>query len=91
MEETNTASDTDDVSGLSRSQSKDQIVIALDFGTTFSGIAYAFKKEDKPDVVSVLDWQGMSLRSLWTQSLTSVRSRRLSTAKSANRNQLRSR
>lgn len=39
-------------------ESKDQLVIALDFGTTFSGIAYAFKKEEKPDVVSVLDWPG---------------------------------
>lgn len=42
-------------------QSEDQIVIALDFGTTFSGIAYAFAKGGgKPDLVSVLDWPGNS-------------------------------
>ncbi|TGO59388.1 hypothetical protein BCON_0045g00300 [Botryotinia convoluta] len=39
-------------------QSNDQIVIALDFGTTFSGIAYAFANEDKPDIVTILDWPG---------------------------------
>lgn len=39
-------------------QSDDQIVIALDFGTTFSGIAYAFANEDKPDIVTILDWPG---------------------------------
>ncbi|RAL62854.1 hypothetical protein DID88_004695 [Monilinia fructigena] len=44
-------------------QSEDQIVIALDFGTTFSGIAYAFAKEGgKPDLVSVLDWPGTSFK-----------------------------
>jgi hypothetical protein len=39
-------------------QSEDQLVIALDFGTTFSGIAYSFAKGGKPDVVSILDWPG---------------------------------
>jgi hypothetical protein len=39
--------------------SEDQLVIGLDFGTTFSGIAYAFKKGDKPDVVSILSWPGI--------------------------------
>ncbi|KAL2066732.1 hypothetical protein VTL71DRAFT_2804 [Oculimacula yallundae] len=40
-------------------ESEDQLVIALDFGTTFSGIAYAFKKQDKPDLLSVQDWPGL--------------------------------
>jgi hypothetical protein len=39
--------------------SDDQLVVALDFGTTFSGIAYAFANEEKPDVVSIMDWPGM--------------------------------
>ncbi|KIX02411.1 uncharacterized protein Z518_08352 [Rhinocladiella mackenziei CBS 650.93] len=40
-------------------ESDDQIIIALDFGTTFSGIAYAFKTDSKPELVSVLDWPGL--------------------------------
>lgn len=39
-------------------ESEDQLIIAFDFGTTFSGIAYAFKNDDKPEVVSVDDWPG---------------------------------
>lgn len=46
------------VNELKVHQSEDQLVIALDFGTTFSGIAYAFAKGGKPDLVSVLDWPG---------------------------------
>ncbi|KUJ08980.1 uncharacterized protein LY89DRAFT_701518 [Mollisia scopiformis] len=38
---------------------KDQLVIAIDFGTTFSGIAYAFRKDAKPDVMSIMDWPGL--------------------------------
>jgi hypothetical protein len=41
--------------------SDDQLVVALDFGTTFSGIAYAFANAEKPDVVSIMDWPGMSV------------------------------
>lgn len=37
----------------------DRIVIAVDFGTTFSGVAYAFNVPGKTaDVVSVLEWPG---------------------------------
>lgn len=37
----------------------DRIVIAVDFGTTFSGVAYAFNVPGKtPDIVSVLEWPG---------------------------------
>ncbi|KAI9647988.1 hypothetical protein NHQ30_002616 [Ciborinia camelliae] len=39
--------------------SEDQIVIALDFGTTFSGIAYAFPNDDKPDIIPINDWPGL--------------------------------
>lgn len=38
--------------------SEDKLVIGLDFGTTFSGIAYAFSNEKSPDLVSIMDWPG---------------------------------
>lgn len=43
-------------------ESEDQLIVALDFGTTFSGIAYAFANGDKPDVVSIMDWPGAILK-----------------------------
>ena len=33
-------------------------VIGFDFGTTFSGIAYAFANERSPKVVAIMDWPG---------------------------------
>ncbi|OTA60000.1 actin-like ATPase domain-containing protein [Hypoxylon sp. EC38] len=42
------------------SESDDRIIIALDFGTTFSGIAYAFNSPGKkPEVNPILDWPGL--------------------------------
>jgi hypothetical protein len=50
----------DEFHGLTNSyQSENQLVVALDFGTTFSGIAYAFANGHKPDVISIMDWPGM--------------------------------
>jgi molecular chaperone DnaK (HSP70) len=46
------------VNDLKVHQSDDQLVIGLDFGTTFSGIAYAFANDKKPDLVSIMDWPG---------------------------------
>lgn len=41
----------------------DRLVISLDFGTTFSGVAYAFNiPGKKADVVSILDWPGKSVQ-----------------------------
>ncbi|TVY90525.1 Heat shock 70 kDa protein 12B, partial [Lachnellula willkommii] len=40
-------------------QSDDQLVVALDFGTTYSGIAYAFANGSKPTVISIEDWPGL--------------------------------
>lgn len=41
----------------------DRLVISLDFGTTYSGVAYAFNiPGKKADVVSILDWPGKSIR-----------------------------
>lgn len=45
------------------STSGDQLVIALDFGTTFSGIAYAFNNSAKPNLISIVDWPGALLYS----------------------------
>ncbi len=36
----------------------DRLIIGLDFGTTFSGIAYSFAKGNNPEPVSILDWPG---------------------------------
>jgi hypothetical protein len=37
---------------------EDQVIIALDFGTSCSGVAYAFNQEDaKPE--SIYDWPGV--------------------------------
>jgi len=36
----------------------DQLVIALDFGTTFSGISFCFPNQTDPKVASVMDWPG---------------------------------
>lgn len=44
--------------GQNSFESDDQLVIALDFGTTFSGIAYSFKNDEKPEVIAILDWPG---------------------------------
>lgn len=39
---------------------EDRLVIALDFGTTFSGVAYAFNTPGKKaEVVSIMDWPGL--------------------------------
>lgn len=38
--------------------SDEQLIIALDFGTTFSGIAYTFTGQGKADPKSVTDWPG---------------------------------
>ncbi|KAL9607109.1 MAG: hypothetical protein Q9167_007949 [Letrouitia subvulpina] len=39
-------------------ESNYQLVIALDFGTTFSGIAYGFTQSSQSDPTSVQDWPG---------------------------------
>ncbi|KAK8008221.1 hypothetical protein PG991_010772 [Apiospora marii] len=46
--------------GLSTEESDDRLVIALDFGTTFSGIAYCFNNPGKkPDPQCINDWPGL--------------------------------
>lgn len=42
----------------SMEDSDSQLIIGLDFGTTFSGIAYIFTEQNKPDPEAVTDWPG---------------------------------
>lgn len=37
---------------------QDKVIIALDFGTTFSGIAFSFASSEDSRVTSILDWPG---------------------------------
>lgn len=48
-----------EVNGLQVHEAEEQLIIGLDFGTTFSGIAYAFPNSSKPDLYSIMDWPGM--------------------------------
>lgn len=47
------------MNGLNVVEDEDsQLIIGLDFGTTFSGIAYIFTEQNKPDPEAVTDWPG---------------------------------
>ncbi|KAH7316965.1 putative hsp70 protein [Stachybotrys elegans] len=39
-------------------ESDEKLIIALDFGTTFSGIAFCFLNQRDPRITSILDWPG---------------------------------
>lgn len=39
-------------------ESDDKPIIALDFGTTFSGIAYCFPSQRDSKVVAIIEWPG---------------------------------
>jgi hypothetical protein len=40
-------------------QADEKLIIALDFGTTFSGIAYCFVNQRDAKVVAIMDWPGL--------------------------------
>ncbi len=40
------------------SGSEEKLIVALDFGTTYSGVAFCFVNRRDTNVVSVLDWPG---------------------------------
>ncbi len=40
------------------SKPDEMLIIALDFGTTYSGIAYTFANQKDPKVVAIMDWPG---------------------------------
>ncbi|KAI9888401.1 MAG: hypothetical protein M1814_000493 [Vezdaea aestivalis] len=43
---------------LKSGDDEDQIIIGIDFGTTYSGIAYCFTGSEKVEPISILDWPG---------------------------------
>ena len=42
-------------------EAEERVIIALDFGTTFSGIAYCFPNQQNSKVATVVNWPGWSL------------------------------
>jgi molecular chaperone DnaK (HSP70) len=50
--------------GLDVAEDDDKLVIALDFGTTFSGIAYSFTGSAQPDPKSINEWPGTEGRTV---------------------------
>ncbi len=44
--------------GLGMYQSEEKLVISLDFGTTFSGIAFCFPNQREAKAVAIVDWPG---------------------------------
>lgn len=48
------------VGDRSAHQSDQKLIIALDFGTTFSGIAYCFANQRDPKVFTIDYWPGRS-------------------------------
>ena len=39
-------------------EAEERVIIALDFGTTYSGIAYCFPNQSNSKVVAVVNWPG---------------------------------
>ncbi|KAM5526222.1 hypothetical protein QSH57_001883 [Fusarium oxysporum f. sp. vasinfectum] len=49
--------------GATGLDNQDRVIIALDFGTTYSGVAYCFcNSSSKPDVRPIVDWVGLEGR-----------------------------
>ena len=44
--------------GLSVLESENKLIIDLDFGTTYSGVAYLFTGVEKPEPIVVTEWPG---------------------------------
>ena len=44
--------------GSTAFEPEERVIIALDFGTTFSGIAYCFPNQSNSKVVTVVNWPG---------------------------------
>ena len=41
--------------------SEERLIIALDFGTTYSGVSYCFANQRDPKISAVLNWPGKSM------------------------------
>ena len=46
------------INGPATFETDEKLVIALDFGTTFSGIAFCFPNQNDTQVASIMDWPG---------------------------------
>lgn len=55
MDRTNIAKD---IEGLSVVESENKLIIGVDFGTTYSGVAYLFTGVEKPEPIVVTEWPG---------------------------------
>lgn len=44
--------------GLNFAESENKIIIGIDFGTTYSGVAYLFTGVDKPEPIPITEWPG---------------------------------
>ncbi|CAD6442291.1 4da1ac85-6fa7-4ad0-9ca3-7b273f1d7897 [Sclerotinia trifoliorum] len=51
--------------------SEDQILIGIDFGTTFSGIAFACLSDEDPKVIVVKSWPGMAMNQVKVPTIIS--------------------
>ena len=45
--------------GIADEDDDNKLVIGLDFGTTYSGVAYLFTGIEKPESIVITDWPGM--------------------------------
>lgn len=64
-------------SSISDESTDEILIIALDFGTTYSGVAYCFANKRDPKPAAILDWPGIganvdSLIGLKLQLLTYI-------------------
>ncbi len=46
------------IEGLSILESENKLVISVDFGTTYSGVAYLFTGVEKPEPIAITEWPG---------------------------------
>ena len=44
--------------GLSLNEDGDKLIIGVDFGTTYSGVAYLFTGVEKPEPIPITEWPG---------------------------------
>ena len=46
------------IARLNTYDAEEQVVIALDFGTTYSGVAYCFPNKENSKVATIVNWPG---------------------------------
>lgn len=50
-----------DDDGPNAFEAEERVIIAVDFGTTFSGVAYCFPNQENFKVAAVVNWPGQFL------------------------------